>query len=77
MDECFAAIPLSNATCICVGGITHAEAQAAQSDGIQVDGNGYYLFLAKQNELKSPIKLLAKFFSPSEAESFARMVARA
>lgn len=74
MDEYFAAMPITNATCLCVGGITHDEAEAARSDGLDVDGKGYYLFLAREDAPNDPIQLLAKFLSASEAESFARMI---
>lgn len=74
MSMQLATMPATNATIICVGGITSAEAEDAQADGHDVDGLGYYLFLAKEDEPLKPIRLLAKFFSPSEAEAFARTI---
>jgi hypothetical protein len=75
MDEYFAAIPVNNATVLCVGGVTRAEAQQAQDSGIPIDGHGYYLFLANVSEPRQPIQLLAKFFSEFEAGRIARLLA--
>jgi hypothetical protein len=75
MDEYFAAFPITNATMLCVGGITRAEAERCRDDGQNVDGGGYYLFLARQGESRQPIRLLAKFLSSSEAEETARLFA--
>lgn len=75
MDEYFAAMPLTNATMVCVGGISGREVRQAQEDGIEVDGLGYYLFLANEAEPKQPIQILAKFVSEREAGRFARMLA--
>jgi hypothetical protein len=75
MEEYFAAIPISNATVLCVGGITRKEAAHARDGGIEIDGQGYYLFLANASEPKQPIQLLAKFFSEFEAGRIARMLA--
>lgn len=69
----FAAIPLNNTSVLCIGGITSAEASEAKEDGIDADGNGYYLFLASADRPKEPIKLLAKFFSVAHAEEAARL----
>lgn len=74
MDEHFAALPVTNATVLCVGGVTRAEADRAREEGLDVDGLGYYLFLANEGERKHPIKILAKFFSEFEAQSFARVI---
>jgi hypothetical protein len=74
MDEYFAEIPLSNATVLCVGGVTRREAELARDGGIDIDGTGYYLFLANASEPKQPIQLLAKFFSESEAGRIARLL---
>ncbi len=73
MDDYFAAIPVTNATMLCVGGITTIEADQIRSDGIDVDGFGYYLFLANESALNEPIQVLAKFFSTAEAETAARL----
>lgn len=75
MDDYFAAMPMTNATMLCVGGITRAEAERAKDDGIAIDGTGYYLFLANEAEPKQPIQVLAKFISEMEAGQFARMIA--
>jgi hypothetical protein len=75
MDEHFAALPITNATMLCVGGVTRSEADRARDEGLDVDGTGYYLFLAKEGERKHPIKILAKFFSEIEAQTFARTIA--
>jgi hypothetical protein len=75
MDEYFAAIPVNNATVLCVGGITRAEAELARDSGINVDGHGYYLFLANAAAPKQPIQFLAKFFSELEAGRIARLLA--
>jgi hypothetical protein len=58
---------------LCVGGITRAEACMANDAGIEVDGLGYYLFLADQSEPQKPIEVLAKFADPSAAEKLARL----
>jgi hypothetical protein len=75
MDEYFAAIPVSNATVLCVGGVTRTEAEQARDSGVEIDGHGYYLFLANASEPKQPIQLLAKFFSEFEAGRIARLLA--
>jgi hypothetical protein len=75
MDEYFAAIPVSNATLLCVGGVTRAEAEQARESGVQIDGHGYYLFLASADQPKQPVQLLAKFFSEFEAGRIARLLA--
>lgn len=62
---------VSNATVVCVGGITRTEAEDARADGHAIDGFGYYLFLADRVEPEKPIRLLAKFLSSSEAQTFA------
>lgn len=72
MDEYFAALPVTNSTVLCVGGITRAEAEAAREDGLSVDGEGYYVFLADEASPQQPIRLLAKCFSAVEAEQLSR-----
>jgi hypothetical protein len=74
MDMHLAAMPLTNATFVCVGGITAAEAENARSDGYDVDGFGYYLFLAEETAPEKPIQVLAKFYSSDEATAFARAI---
>lgn len=73
MDENFAAIPLNNARVLCIGGITRAEAREAEEAGVDVDGRGYYLFIASSERPREPIEILAKFFSPDQAESAAAL----
>ena len=73
MDEYFASTPVSNATLLCVGGITRAETEAARDAGLEVDGKGYYLFLADESEPSRPIEILAHFFSEAEASRLARL----
>ena len=73
MDEYFAAMPITNATMLCIGGITRREAEAEQNEGVSVDGNGYYLFLADETEPKRPIQILAKFLTVIEAGRLARL----
>ena len=75
MDEYFAAMPVTNATVLCVGGVSGREVQQAQEDGIEIDGRGYYLFLANETEPKQPIQILAKFVSEIQAGQFARLLA--
>lgn len=74
MDEHFASMPVTNATCLCVGGITQEEADAAMDEGLCIDGFGYYLFLASEASPSSPIEILAKFSSTGAAERFARLI---
>jgi hypothetical protein len=74
MDEYFGTMPVTNATVICVGGITTREVQQANDDGVDIDGRGYYLFLANEAEPKQPIQILAKFVSEIEAGRFARLL---
>jgi hypothetical protein len=73
MDEYFAATPVTNATVLCVGGITRAEAEAARDDGVEIDGLGYYLFLASEEAPERPIEILAKVVSDSAAARLARL----
>ncbi len=75
MNDYFASMPLSNKTVLCVGGITRRETNQAQDDGIDIDGNGYYLFLASVDQPKNPVRLLAKFFTQLEAEAAVRLFA--
>ena len=74
MDEPFGAIPISNSAMLCIGGITGAEAGRAREAGFDVDGTGYYLFLASQNNPSEPVEVLAKFWSASAAERLARIL---
>jgi hypothetical protein len=74
MDEYFAAMPVNNATVLCVGGVTRTEAEQARDAGINIDGHGYYLFLANASEPRQPIQLFAKFFSELEAGRMARLL---
>jgi hypothetical protein len=69
----FASMPASNSTVLCIGGITRSEAESARHDGLDVDGRGYYLFLAREDAPTEPIQILAKFFSSLEAERAARV----
>jgi hypothetical protein len=74
MDEDFASIPLTNATRLCIGSITAAEAANLKADGVEDDGLGYYLFLASEAEPETPVEVLTKFFSAFEANRFLRMI---
>jgi hypothetical protein len=76
MDEYFAETKLTNTTALCVGGITSKEAQAARNDGLDVDGFGYYVFLAEENGNRHTIQILGKLFSAGHAERLARMLER-
>jgi hypothetical protein len=60
MDEYFAAMPITNATMLCIGGITRREAEMEQNDDIPIDGKGYYLFLADETEPKRPIHFFGR-----------------
>lgn len=73
MDEKFASIPLNNSRVLCIGGITAAEAREAAEAGLSVDGRGYYLFIASSERPWEPIEILARFFSPDQAESAAAL----
>ncbi len=53
-----AALSITKATVLCIGGITREEAENAQVDGNPVDGSGYYLFLADEGAPKQPIQIL-------------------
>jgi hypothetical protein len=75
MDELVGAISLTNSAVLCVGGITNREAKRARDAGLDVDGIGYYLFLASQDDPQKPIEVLAKFWSASAAERIAKLVA--
>lgn len=75
MDDLVGAISLTNSAVLCIGGITHNEAQRARDQGQDIDGSGYYLFLASRDDPNKPIEVLAKFWSASDAERIARMVA--
>lgn len=73
MDEYFAATPVTNATVLCVGGITRSEAEAARSDGVEIDGRGYYVFLADEAAPDKPIEILATVVSQAAAARLARL----
>jgi hypothetical protein len=74
MSEYFAAAPLGNSSVLCVGGITRSEAEAARGDGVAAGGEGYFLFLADETAPRQPIRVLARFFSPLEAEQLCRLL---
>jgi len=77
MEEYFGSFPLSNATTLCVGGITEKEAEIAREDGLDCDGMGYYLFLSNEDDPQKPIEVLAKFTTNGAAEKLARLFKRA
>ncbi|MEM9047787.1 MAG: hypothetical protein AAGC92_03615 [Pseudomonadota bacterium] len=68
MYEKFATIPVSNSRLLCIGGVTRAEAKEARAAGVDIDGSGFYLFLASESEPQAPIEVLASFFSAEHAE---------
>ena len=72
----FASLHLNDAMILCVGGMTHAEADALRGDDPAFDGRGYYLFLADERAPDQPIQVLAKFLSAFEAERLARLFSR-
>ena len=72
MDENFGTVHISNSTCLCVGGITHSEADRAREEGMEIDGLGYYLFLSSEIEPRQPIEILAKFPNMETAEKLLR-----
>lgn len=74
MEDYFASVSISNHAALCVGQITMAEVEAARAEGIEVDGAGYYLFLADEEELRRPIEVLAKFCSVGGAERLSRLL---
>lgn len=74
MDVHFAALTVRNSKVLCVGSITRAEAEAARDSGIEIDGSGYYLFLADEASPRAPISVLAKFLSETEAAQAARLL---
>jgi hypothetical protein len=76
MEGEFASLQLDNAMVLCVGGITRAEAESAQAEGMAVDGRGYYLFLADESAPREPVQVLARFLSAFEAEQLSRLFAR-
>jgi len=67
MEDDFAAIPVSNATLLCIGGISNAETIRAREDGMELDGFGYYLFLADEANPTHPIEIIAKLISDDAA----------
>ena len=74
MSRYFAAIPVSNARLLCVGGISEREVADARESDLDLDGSGYYLFLANADRPSEPIEILAKFFSPDQAEHAASLL---
>ena len=76
MDGHFAATKLTNTTLLCVGGITRKEAEAARSDGLDISGQGYYLFLANEEAPDEPVRLLGQIFSADHADRLSRMLSR-
>lgn len=73
MEDYFATTPLGNSAVLCVGGITRDETAKANGDGLAIDGFGYYLFLASEEDPTKPIEVLAKFASTAAAEKLARL----
>lgn len=76
VDDYFASSNLTNSLVLCVGGITRSETEQAQEEGLDIDGNGYYVFIASESEPQKPIEILAKFVSNSAAEKLARLFQR-
>lgn len=76
MENYFASLSLDDSTVLCVGAITSAEARDAADAGGEIDGLGYYLFLASEAEPTAPITLLAKFMSEETASLAAGAFAR-
>ncbi len=74
MEDYFASISISNRSALCVGTITSAETEAANAGGINIDGSGYYLFLADEAEAGRPIEVLAKFSTNGGAEKLSRLL---
>lgn len=74
MSETFATIPVSNSRLLCIGGVTRAEAKEARAAGVDIDGSGFYLFLASGSDPKAPIEVLASFFSADHAERAADLI---
>lgn len=72
-EEYFAAVPISNSSVLCVGSITRSEAARALEEGINIDGTGYYLYLAEQDSPAKPIEILASFSSNSAAEKLIKL----
>lgn len=77
MSVHFASMALTNATHVCIGTITDREAESLKADGHDVDGLGYYLFLASEADPSAPIEVLGKFFDASHATRLARLLGRA
>jgi hypothetical protein len=74
MKETFATITVSNSKRLCIGGITRSETKEALASGLDVDNSGVYLFIASESDPKSPIEILAKFFSLEQAEQAAELL---
>ena len=74
MEERFSTVHISNSTSLCVGGVTNSEAARAREDGMEIDGFGYYLFLASEVEPRQPIEILAKFPNVETAEKLVRLI---
>ena len=67
----FAMIPLKNSTALCIGGITEAESEEARARGVQTDGLGFHLFIAREATPQEPIRVLARFATMEAAEAAA------
>ena len=74
MDEYFGTASLGNSRVLCVGGITRGETESLAEDGCQIDGKGYYLFLADEAEPHRPIEVLGTLLSPSHAARLASLL---
>lgn len=75
MDNQFGYVPITNSKVLCVGGISPSEAEAAREAGKELDGRGFYIFLADEAEPAAPIEVLAKFASESDAHRVLRLMA--
>ena len=72
--ETFATVAVSNSKRLCIGGVTRREVGEARAAGLEVEPSGVYLFLASDSDPKSPIEVLAKFFSVEQAERAAALL---
>jgi hypothetical protein len=72
--ETLATVAVSNSKRLCIGGVTRREANEAKAAGLDVDPAGIYLFLASDSDPKSPIEVLAKFFTVDQAERAAALL---
>jgi hypothetical protein len=62
LKEFFAIGGPANATILCIGSVTRAETERAKNDGLEIDGTGYYLFLANATAPREPFSCLQGFF---------------